>query len=152
TPEWWTSFQDAELTQLVHRAVANNLDLKLATARVEEARAVRGIEKSALYPSLAAGTSVTRQRQRVPTVTSTGPSAFRSLEPSVLRYGFDRPWDMDVFRRIRKEVNAATNDLRAAAEDRRHVLVILLGDLATAYADLRGFQLRLQIAERNIQS
>src|SRR5215467_5700282 len=55
TPEWWTSFQDAELTQLVQRAVANNLDLKLAAARVEEARAVRGIEKSALYPSVAAG-------------------------------------------------------------------------------------------------
>jgi multidrug efflux system outer membrane protein len=152
TPEWWTSFQDAELTQLVHRAVANNLDLKLATARVEEARAVRGIEKSALYPSLAAGTSVTRQRQRVPTVTSTGPSAFRALELSDFRIGFDSSWELDVFGRIRNEVKAATNDFRATEEDRRDVLVILLGDLATTYADLRGFQLRLQIAERNIQS
>jgi outer membrane protein, multidrug efflux system len=61
TPEWWTSFQDEELTQLIQRAVANNLDLKLAAARVEEARALRGIEKSALYPSVAAGTSVTQR-------------------------------------------------------------------------------------------
>src|SRR5262249_12214934 len=66
TPEWWRSFRDAELTQLVQRAVANNLDLKLAAARVEEARAVRGVEKSALYPSVAAAASVTRQRERVP--------------------------------------------------------------------------------------
>jgi outer membrane protein, multidrug efflux system len=152
TPEWWTSFRDVELVQLVQRAVANNLDLKLAAARVEEARALRGIEKSALYPSLAAGASVTRQRQRVPAVTSTGPSAFRALELNNFQIGFDSSWELDVFGRIRNEVKAATNDVRAAEEDRRDVLVILLGDLATTYADLRGFQLRLQIAERNIQS
>jgi outer membrane protein, multidrug efflux system len=152
TPEWWTSFRDAELVQLVQRAVANNLDLKLAAARVEEARAVRGIEKSALYPSLAAGASVTRQGQRVPALISTGPSAFRALELNDFRIGFDSSWELDVFGRIHSEVNAATNDFLAAEEDRRDVLVTLLGDLATTYADLRGFQLRLQIAERNIQS
>jgi len=152
TPEWWTSFQDAELTQLVQRAVASNLDLKLAAARVEEARAVRGIEKSALYPSVAAGTSVTRQRERVPVVTSTRSSTFRALELNNFQIEFDSSWELDVFGRIRNEVKAATNDFRAAEEDRRDVLVILLGDLATTYADLRGFQLRLQIAERNIQS
>jgi len=152
TPEWWTSFQDAELTQLVQRAVASNLDLKLAAARVEEARGVRGIEKSALYPSVGASASVTRQRERVPVVTNTGSSAFRALELNNFQIGFDSAWELDVFGRSRNEVNAATNDLRATEEDRRDVLVILLGDLATTYADLRGFQLRLQIAERNIQS
>jgi len=152
TQEWWTSFQDAELTQLVQRAVANNLDLKLAAARVEEARAVRGIEKSALYPSLGASTSVTRQRQRITAVTSTGSSAFRAQELNDFRVGFDSSWELDVFGRIHNEVKAATNDFRAAEEDRRDVLVILLGDLAATYADLRGFQLRLQIAKRNIQS
>jgi outer membrane protein TolC len=140
------------LAQLVQCAVASNLDLKLAAARVEEARAVRGIEKSSLYPSLAAGTSVTRQRERVPVVTSSGSSAFQALELNNFQIGFDSSWELDVFGRIRNEVKAATNDLRAAEEDRRDVLVILLGDLATTYADLRGFQLRLQIAERNIQS
>ncbi len=152
TPEWWTSFQDAELTQLVQRAVASNLDLKLAAARVEEARAVRGIEKSALYPSVGASASVTRQRERVPVVTSSGSSVFRALELNNFQIGFDTAWEPDVFGRIRNEVKAATNDFLAVEEDRRDVLVILLGDLATTYADLRGFQLRLQIAERNIRS
>src|SRR5258707_8242362 len=152
TPEWWTSFQDAELTQLVQRAVAGNLDLKLAAARVEEARALRGIEKSALYPSVGASASVTRQRERVPVVTSSGSSVFRALELNNFQIGFDTAWEPDVFGRIRNEVKAATNDFLAVEEDRRDVLVILLGDLATTYADLRGFQLRLQIAERNIQS
>jgi NodT family efflux transporter outer membrane factor (OMF) lipoprotein len=152
TPEWWTSFQDPELTQLIQRAVANNLDLKLAAARVEEARAVRGIEKSALYPSLGASTSVTRQRERVPVVTTSGSSGFRALELNNFQIGFDGAWELDVFGRIRNQVKAATNDFRAAEEDRRDVLVILLGDLVTRYADLRGFQLRLEIAERNIES
>src|SRR5262250_1430433 len=103
---WWTSFQDAELTQLVQRAVANNLDLKLAAARVEEARAVRGIEKSALYPSLGASTSVTRERQRITAVTSTGSPAFRAQELNDFRVGFDSSWELDVFGRIRNEVKA----------------------------------------------
>ena len=77
------------LAQLVQRAVASNLDPKLAAARVEEARAVRGIEKSALYQSLTAGTSVSRQRQRVPAVTSTGSSVFRALELNDFRIGSD---------------------------------------------------------------
>jgi len=85
-------------------------------------------------------------------VTNTGSPVLRSLELNDFRFGFDSSWELDVFGRIRNEVKAATNDLRAAEEDRRDVLVILLGDLATTYADLRGFQLRLQIAERNIQS
>src|SRR6266404_6565630 len=151
-PEWWTSFHDAELTQLVQRAVANNLDLKLAAARVEEARAVRGIEKSALYPSIGASASAAHQRERLPVVTNTGSPVLRSLELNDFRFGFDSSWELDVFGRIRNGVKAATNDFRAAEEDRRDVLVILLGDLATTYADLRGFQLRLKIAERNIQS
>ena len=152
TLQWWNSFQDAELTRLVQRAVANNLDLQLAAARVEEARAARGIEKSALYPSVGASTSVTRQRERVPVVTNAQSSAFRALELNNFQVGFDSSWELDVFGRIRNEVKAATNDVRAAEENRRDVLVILLGDVATTYADLRGFQLRLQIAERNIQS
>jgi NodT family efflux transporter outer membrane factor (OMF) lipoprotein len=150
--EWWASFNDAELANLVQRAAANNLDLKLAGARIEEARAARGIEKSALYPSIGAGVSVTRQRQRVPTVTGSGTPGFRALELNDFRVGFDSAWELDVFGRIRNEVKAATSDLHAAEEDRRDVLVTLLGDLATTYADLRGFQLRLQIAERNVQS
>jgi len=113
---------------------------------------VRGIEKSALYPSVAAGSSVTRQRERVPVVTRTGSSAFRALELNDFEIGFVSSWELDVFGRIRNEVKAATNDFHAAEEDRRDVLVILLGDLGTTYADLRGFQLRLQIAEKNIQS
>jgi len=63
--EWWNSFHDEELTRLIHRAVANNLDLRLAAARVDEARAARGVAKSAFYPSVGVTTSAERLHERV---------------------------------------------------------------------------------------
>src|SRR5260370_37533225 len=62
----WNSFHDEELTRLIHRAVASNLDLRLAAARVDEARAARGVAKSVFYPSVGATTSAERLRERVP--------------------------------------------------------------------------------------
>jgi outer membrane protein, multidrug efflux system len=59
---------------------------------------------------------------------------------------------MDVFGRIRNEVKAARANVHAEEEDRHDVLVVLLGEVARSYADLRGFQLRLDIAEKNIQT
>src|SRR6266436_4119084 len=150
--EWWKTFQDQQLTELIQRAISNNLNLKLAAARVEEARAARGIEKSALYPSVSSGLSASRTQQRIAAVAGTGATGFRPLELNNFQIGFDSSWELDMFGRIRNEVKAATSDLRSAEENRRDVLVTLLGDLATTYADLRGFQLRLQIAQKNIQS
>jgi len=63
--EWWNSFHDEELTRLIRRGVANNLDLRLAAARVDEARAARGVAKSAFYPSVGVTTSAARLRERV---------------------------------------------------------------------------------------
>jgi len=66
--------------------------------------------------------------------------------------GFDSAWEIDIFGRIRNEVKAASANVRSAEEDRRDVLVVLLGEVARSYADLRGFQLRLDIAENNIRT
>jgi len=151
--DWWNSFHDEELTQLIHRAVANNLDLRLAAARVDEARAARGVAKSAFYPSVGVTTSAERLRERVPVFNpSTNTAAFHPVELNNFQVGFDSAWEIDVFGRIRNEVKAASANVRSAEEDRRDVLVVLLGEVARSYADLRGFQLRLDIAEKNIQT
>jgi len=151
--EWWSSFHDEELTRLIHRAVANNLDLRLAAARVDEARAARGIAKSAFYPSVGVTTSAERLRERVVAFNpgASGPT-FHPVELNNFQVGFDSAWEIDVFGRIRNEVKAANANVRSAEEDRRDVLVVLLGEIARSYADLRGFQLRLDIAEKNIQT
>src|SRR5215472_17772829 len=61
--DWWASFQDAELNSLIQRAVAQNLDLKLALERLQEARAARGVARSSYFPSVGATVSATRNRQ-----------------------------------------------------------------------------------------
>jgi NodT family efflux transporter outer membrane factor (OMF) lipoprotein len=151
--DWWNSFHDEELTRLIHRAVANNLDLQLAAARVDEARAARGVAKSAFYPSVGLTTSAERLRERVPVFNpGTNTAAFHPVELNNFQVGFDSAWEIDVFGRIRNEVKAASANVRSAEENRRDVLLALLGEVASSYADLRGFQLRLKIAENNIQT
>jgi NodT family efflux transporter outer membrane factor (OMF) lipoprotein len=138
---------------LIHRAVNNNLDLRLAAARVDEARAARGVAKSAFYPSVGVTTSAQRLRERVPVFNpSTNTAAFHPVELNNFQVGFDSAWEIDVFGRIRNEVKAASANVRSAEEDRRDILVALLAEVARSYADLRGFQLRLEIAEKNIQT
>jgi multidrug efflux system outer membrane protein len=151
--DWWNSFHDEELTRLIYRAVANNLDLQLAAARVDEARAARGVAKSAFYPSVGLTTSAERLRERVPVFNpGTNTAAFHPVELNNFQVGFDSAWEIDVFGRIRNEVKAASANVRSAEENRRDVLLALLGEVASSYADLRGFQLRLKIAENNIQT
>src|SRR5207237_4386347 len=75
--EWWNSFHDEELTRLIRRGVANNLDLRLAAARVDEARAARRVAKSAFYPSVGVTSSAESLREWVPVYnarTNTGAS------------------------------------------------------------------------------
>jgi len=146
--EWWSTFNDSQLDGLVKRAVQNNLDLQLATARIAEARAARGVSRSGLSPSVGAGVSATRNRQRV--IAPGG--ELREVEFNNFEGQFDASWEIDVFGRIRSGVKAATADTVAAEESRRAVLVSLLGEVGRSYADLRGLQLRLAIAEKNIRT
>ena len=144
--EWWKSFNDPQLESLVARALAANLDLQLAAARVEEARANRGIARSNLAPQVNAAGSAARNRQ----VLFGLPVGPLSYETSLYQGQFDMSWEADVFGRLRSQVQGATADLAAQESDRRNVSITLLGDVATNYAQLRGYQLRLTIAERNI--
>jgi len=156
TDLWWKSFQDAELDSLIERAIAANYDLKLATARVFEERAAKGVAQSDFFPQINANASGNRFRQFTvavipnranPGAVSPTPFAF---ETNNYQASFDAAWELDVFGRIRRSVEAARGDLAASEQDRRNVLISLLGDVGRNYADLRGFQLRLTIAERNI--
>jgi len=144
--QWWTTFHDAELESLISRAVAANLDLRMAAARVQEARANRGVARSNLFPQVNASAGASRDRQLV---LGLNPSGF-PFETNIYQGQFDMSWEADVFGRIRGEVHAATADVAAQEEDRRNVLITLLGDVATNYTLVRGAQLRLAIADRNI--
>jgi NodT family efflux transporter outer membrane factor (OMF) lipoprotein len=151
--QWWHSFHDAELDSLIQRAVTANYDLAQASARVSEARASLGTARSEYSPQINAGTSATRDRQiGVSLVPVQGGAAAvrRPYESSQYSVDSSLSWEVDLFGRIRRGVEAARADLTAAEQDRRNVLVALLGDVGRYYANLRGDQLRLEIAEKNI--
>jgi NodT family efflux transporter outer membrane factor (OMF) lipoprotein len=151
--QWWQSFHDAELDSLIRRAVAANYDLAQATARVEEARAAVGQARSNYNPQINANTSATRDRQvGVGLVPSSGRVSPVLFPYETTKYSGDLSlsWELDLFGRIRRGVEAAKDDLAAYEQDRRNVIVALLGDVGRYYANLRGDQLRLEIAEKNI--
>ena len=162
TDEWWSSFQDPELNSLIEQAVDRNLDLKLALERVQEARAARGIVRSVYFPSIDANVSATRLRggisqgviRAVPSSADPNarPSLISPFETNAFQGNLSASWELDVFGGIRRGVQAATADVAAAEENRRDVLVILLGDVGRVYAQLRGFQRRLEIANKNIKT
>lgn len=149
---WWPSFQDAELDSLVERGAGQNLDLRVALERVREARAARGIAKSGLFPSVGAAVSGTRNRQRVFAPVAPGSANIVPVEFNNFQGDLAASWELDVFGGIRRGAQAASADVTAAEENRRDVLVILLGDVGRSYAQLRGFQRRLEIANKNIKT
>lgn len=143
---------DPLLDSLVDRAVASNLDLKIAASRIREARAQRGVVAAAELPSLGSGGSYTRSRSSENSAGQQGGAANSqgSSGSDLFQAGFDASWELDVFGGVRRSVEAADADVDAAEEARRDVLVSLLGELARNYVDARTFQRRIALADRNI--
>jgi NodT family efflux transporter outer membrane factor (OMF) lipoprotein len=142
--EWWSILDDPVLTNLVESAVAENLGLKEAHARVREARARRGISLADRFPTIDAGGSARSSSSS----EETGSGSERELYAA----GFDAAWELDVFGGIKRTVEAAEAELQASEEDLRDVLVSLLAEVALNYVDLRSFQTRLSVAEANLDA
>ena len=141
---WWTLFHDPLLNGLITRAVAANLDLRLAETRVREARAQRRLTASASFPSLGASGSYTNSRS-----SENIPSG--GVSEDLFRAGFDAGWEIDVFGGSRRQIEAADAAIAASVEDRRGVLVTLEAEVARNYLELRASQKRLAIARDNIR-
>ncbi len=145
--EWWGMLGDPTLDALIRRAAMSNLDLRLATARVREARAQRGVVAADAYPQVSLDAQAARQQQS----RTTEQSGFGSNDAyNLFQGGFDASWEIDVFGRIARNVEAADADIQAVEQARRDVLVVLVAEVARNYVELRGFQQRLNIARKNI--
>lgn len=145
--DWWTTFNDPVLSSLVTRAVSANHDLRLAAARVTEARAARGVTASSFGPAVDAAGSATRSRRSENTAQG---GQFGDPESAEFSAGFDMTWELDFWGRIRRSVEAADADIGAAIANRDAVLVTLLGDVGRSYVELRGLQQRRAVTMRNI--
>lgn len=152
---WWMAFHDPTLEGLVARAVDGNLDLKVAAARVLEARAARGIAASRALPQVdAAGDYSRSQRsEAIPPFNAAGGSAsFGPRAQNAFDAGFDAAWEIDVFGGVRRDEEAALAQVEAAEESQRDVLVTVVADVARNYVELRGTQRRLEILEATLAS
>ncbi len=151
---WWNNFHDPELDALVSRAVAANLDLKIAEARVREARAQAGITAADLGPTVDATGSAVRQAQsrNQPVLGALQLPASVPFVNNVYQAGFDASWEIDVFGGTRRAVEAANAEVTAAEYSRQDVQVTLVAEVARNYVEVRGFQQRLAIAQQNIKA
>ena len=152
---WWTAFEDPMLNSLVDRAVRSNLDLRVAEARIREARASRAVVASGAWPTVDTSGSYTRSRssENALNIPSQGGGASGiKLERNLFNAGFDANWEIDVFGGVRRSVEAADAIIEATEYSRRDILVSLLGDVARNYIDLRGAQRRLAVARANLQT
>jgi len=141
---WWSTLNDPQLSSLEERAVKGNLELIEARARIREARALRGISKANLFPTVDGGGSVTERRFSENSNTGDRNTLYAA--------GFDAGWELDIFGGVRRSVEAAQANLEATQEDLHDVLVSLLAEVALNYVEVRAFQARLEVTEANIKT
>ena len=149
--EWWNAFNDPSLSSLVEMAVRSNLDLRQAEARIRQARAARGVAGAPLFPEVDAS-ALYQRSQGSSEVGGGGAVATVGGLRNLWQVGLDATWEIDIFGGTRRNIEAATADLRAAVEDHRDVLVTLVGEVGTNYLNLRGFQQQIAIAVKNLEA
>src|ERR1700730_5283605 len=149
---WWKSFRDFQLSSLVERLVAQNLDLKTASERVVQSVAQRQVAASQGVPHLEGQSSSTYNRESPNgTISLLTPAPGAPLEYGLFRDGLTSSWQLDLFGRVRRAVEAADADTLAAVENRHGVALVAVAELAQNFMQLRGTQNRLEIAKRNLR-
>jgi len=146
---WFQVFDDPALQTLVREALTNNLDVMLAVARVEEARARAGVAKSFLYPQVDGGVTY-GVRQASNSQAQDGSTREDTTHQSG-SYGFQLSWEIDLFGKLRRQHEASLALLLASDQARRGVLVTLVGDVASNYFLLRELDLQLEIARQTLR-
>ncbi|HEY2133501.1 MAG TPA: efflux transporter outer membrane subunit [Acetobacteraceae bacterium] len=175
-PEWWKLLGDPQLTALETQLLNSNLDVRIASIRLAEARAQLGVSKADEYPMINGNASYLNQRLSkngeisllsgggtsanglggaggIPTAESTNGSANKILQPfDLYQAGFDASWEVDLWGRIRRNVESVAAQGEATQEAARDTLVTASAELARDYVQLRGLQLKLEYTRENLDS
>jgi NodT family efflux transporter outer membrane factor (OMF) lipoprotein len=173
-PDWWTLFNESTLNSLEQQLAAANLDVAAASARLRQSRAEQRVAGAAEYPTLDGAASYDRERGSpngilgLLGVSPTGsqsqsasgdtplgvaplPGSKGSPAYNLYQAGFDASWELDIWGRNRRGVEAATALSEASYEDRNAVLLSARAELARDYIELRDTQALLQIAKQNLE-
>jgi len=155
--QWWRSFRDPQLVSLVERSIAANPDIAIALARLQQARAQQfvaigaALPKGELSAGAAVGTGTDNTRARIADTlhSAANTTGYNHINEAG---GFDAAWELDIFGKLRREIEASQLDALAAAKARDAVLVSVIADVARAYIELRGFQAQIAVTRSNIES
>ena len=142
---WWTVFGDPTLNSLITRASTNNLNVQVATARIEQAAALRGVSASQYFPDIVAGGAAGAVQ-----TTSAQTPAGASRQGELYQAGLTMAWELDLWGRIRRSVESSDASLQATVENYRDILVLLYADIAARYINVRTLQERIAFAENNL--
>lgn len=142
-PGWWELFEDPVLNRLVEQAADNNPDVRIALANLRQARAQRSRSFLDLFPEVTAEAGFVRRR--FSPAEFDGPGG-NSVELDLYDVGFDARWELDLFGRVRRGVEAREAELQAAEAERRDTLVSVIAELTRNYLELRGIQAGLEVA------
>ena len=138
------------LDALISEAISQNLDLKVAAERIFEARALRCTVRSDLFPQISKDASYTFSKFATNSSGMGGLMGAFSSTADQWHWGLGGSWELDVFGRLHRLVEAADADIAVSVEDYRDTLIILMADVAINYVEARSYQQRLQIAQDNL--
>ena len=146
---WWDQFQDPVLSDLVRTALANNKDLEIATANVDQAIAQYGIVRSAQFPQL--NGSATAERQRLSRTTALGSGSGRG-QFNDFGVNLSASFELDIWGRLRRATESARASLLASEQGKGTVVLTVVTAVATGYIQLRALDRQLEIAQYTSQS
>ena len=146
---WWTQINDPILDRLIQLALSGDLDLKIAAERICEARANRGVVTSGLFPQIDTDASFTHEK------LSSGLNSIATTTASTVRdrwtWGTNLNWELDVFGKIERLVEASDASVGESVEYYRDTMVMLTAETGTAYVELRSLQQQIANVEKNIE-
>ena len=143
---WWKQFDDPVLNQLVQASLDGNRDLRVAFARLKSARAIREDASNDQLPVVTSRASSEIGKGQVPGQTE------QRVNSERYDLGLDMTWELDLFGRIQRQIEASEAQEAAAAADLQQLQVSLIAELVDAYGQLRGAQLRENIALANLKT
>ncbi len=148
--QWWTTLDDPMLSDLVKRGLSSNKDLKIALTRIRQARAALGAAHKDRHPSVTGSALYSRSQTGTPTAEDPDPSPL-SIGSDYYDAGFDASWEIDLFGKKHRSIEAAVADFEASEEGYRDVLVSMVSEIASNYVQLRTLQNQLEIVSRNLK-
>lgn len=145
--EWWKRLDDPVLAELIETAREANPDLRVAEANIRAARALLGLERRDRWPSA----TVQAAAEHTEASTALLPAGIDRTQ-TVYSAALDASWELDLFGRIRRAVEARSAAFEASVAERRAVFVAVAGEIGRTYIELRGTQRRLEVARANVEN